>query len=295
VLLQRMLARWQIYRSTRMAKLVAEATHAIQAARRTSGQKGRLQLAQRLMDEVAGIMRLNFWSRLVTRVLFRKKGLGAVSLWYLEPDPVVEGERFSIKLCAIPGAPEDVRKAVAYVKETHNPVQMTEERLQRFERVRQRACRGGKVNLPLLLNQLERFEYISLAGWIHRFSEQHTFAQVDKCVAIDMTWIERLAREKRELVTPNVSQWLDFASLCAFPVHRSNGSADKKVVIGVLMAFKNTEYGITLEDQDSVFILACLLGSVFATQSAVSLITEKSRKPDEPTTETRAALVPGQR
>ena len=110
-----------------------------------------------------------------------------------------------------------------------------------------------------LLNP-ERSEFISLAGYVYAYKEPFPSADTQKCLAYDPSFVRIL--EKSGQLTRQVAKWLNFTTLCAYPVFR-NGNPDDDVM-GVLVAFRNVPKGITSEDEDALLTLSCLLGSMLS-------------------------------
>ena len=212
--------------------------------------------AEELMNKAATVMRLNPWEDLLRKLLFWVEPIGAVSLWYLEPEP--ELKSFRIKMYKAPTAPQEALAAFDLIGSEHRPAWHDEARY--LAQIR-RLSTSGHLHRALFINEPQTRTLTSLAGFVFARRTSITTGNLNECLVFNRSYLDAVNKIE---VTNSLRGWLNFTSGAAYPVFRDG---DDTEALGVLMAFKNTRNGFTPEDKTVMVTSARLLGLLLSVEN----------------------------
>jgi len=203
---------------------------------------------QVLLDGLRNVVELGAWDK-----VFRMFGPGTcvTSVLYFESNP--EKQRFFIKFAAYPkDAPEEVTRAFDWIRDNHFPVMFCESRFEELVQIHKGANAKGWHDR--FMNCLQRFDCISICGWIHAHGVALMSRDASNCRAFDARFIgalRTLGYSQKHL------RWVDVGSFIGCPVPGPDNTP-----VGVLLVVKNLPNALNPEDHDAVVIASRILGQI---------------------------------
>ena len=224
-----------------------------------STEESRSAHLDRLLRTGVQLLTLNVWVRLVGQVLhwisFRKhNAVPYVVLTYYEPCDH-RNESLQVVRYGASEAPECVEKAMGKMWSLYRPSAYDEDRFEKL--VKECKISGGRHWRKQLMRQMLRSTCISVPGFVYAKGSAIGASNVERCFAFTRDYASVLDPAERQ---GEMAQWLNFRSFVAFPVRRPS---DCKI-LGVLVAYRVCEAGLSPDDEDIVFAIANMIGRTLA-------------------------------
>jgi hypothetical protein len=220
---------------------------------RRSMMSQRRRAIRGVLEETAHVLRQNPWDRAVEWSLPGHRSVGAVSLWYLEPNADPQAG-FDIFAFAAPLAPGEVMRAFRRIQARHHPVRLNHAA---WDAAIGSCTSDGVLDRAQFLKRTDRHTFVSLTGYVFDKGHAQHAGDVRRCLAYEQSYVRVLDLPNQPSI---VREWLNFQSVAAIPVCERDGN--RWDTVGVLMAFKNVQNGITPEDMETLRMASDLLGNL---------------------------------
>ncbi|MEE8059377.1 MAG: hypothetical protein V3T17_16305 [Pseudomonadales bacterium] len=214
---------------------------------------------EEILYAAGNAMFFNPWHAILNKIIWKKKNIGAVSIWYMKPSKD-NNETFDFVSFAAPNAPSEVKELYKEAQKEHHPNRYNKRKFQ--ESLVQCRIKNGKrkgvIDKGKYLTLQGRHEYVSLTGFVYENKSAKHENDASKCLALDVRY---QASWEGASLSKEARDWVDFCSVAAYPVFEDT---EGKSIIGVLVAFENIENGITAIDRGTLFIASRLLGLAYS-------------------------------
>ena len=180
-------------------------------------------------------------------------GISATTILYFELDD--KNGHFVIKEAVYPeGAPEGADKAFEWIRANHFPAKFHEREFERLVKLAKGKGRNEAGWRKRFMIFDERFDHISICGWIYEHNVSLISRNASECLAFDSRFLKILEEQgfsKKDL------RWVEVESFMGCPVPGPDGET-----AGVLLVVKNLRNAVNPEELDALIIASRTIGQI---------------------------------
>jgi hypothetical protein len=201
-----------------------------------------------LLNGLRNLVQLHPWNRILRGL---SSSTGATTVLFFKPD--VTRNCFAIKEGSYPDRiPDSTLRAFEWIRENHFPAMLNEREFEARVRLAKEVDEKNWQNC--FMRMKDRFEHISICGWVYKYDVSLISRDASKCRAFDRRFIERLLAlgySEEDL------RWVEVGSFMACPVPGADDEA-----AGVLLIAKNLRNGTNPEELDALIIASRIMGQI---------------------------------
>ncbi|HZH31470.1 MAG TPA: hypothetical protein VEY11_11965 [Pyrinomonadaceae bacterium] len=204
-----------------------------------------------ILKGLRNAIRLSLPDRTLRRFTLFFPGRDQITVMFFTPEPAARSFRLNNVLYP-EDAPEKVREAFSWMQTNHFPKFLDQSGFNRLLKMAKglnpEGWRQRYLNFP------DRYEFISVCGWVYEKKETLFSRDASQCLAYDGRYFDGI----KELgLTKDDLSWINFGSFIACPVLAPDGS-----VGNILLVAKSRNNSLEPEDLEITIVASQLLGRI---------------------------------